>query len=103
MLKQAYEHGHDDINQRMLISAIQKAEQLIDQLKNALSVDSHLLDETYVNDLKDCIQDVDRALATQERESIQKACDQLASIAQPFAEKRIANAIRQKLQHQTIS
>ncbi len=103
MLKQAYEHGHDDINKRMLISTIQKAEQLIYQLKNALSVDSHLLDEAYVNDLKDCIQDVDHALAAQERESIQKACDQLASLAQPFAEKRIANAIRQKLQHQTIS
>lgn len=103
MLKQAYEHGHDDINKRMLISTIQKAEQLIYQLKNALSVDSHLLDEAYVNDLKDCIQDVDHALADQERESIQKACDQLASLAQPFAEKRIANAIRQKLQHQTIS
>jgi molecular chaperone HscA len=103
MLKQAYEHGHDDINQRMLISTIQKAEQLVEQLKNALSLDSQLLDETYVNDLKSCIQDIDRALVTKERETIQKACDKLALLAQPFAEKRIANAIRQKLQHQTIS
>ncbi len=102
MLKQAYAHGKADINQRLLVSARIKAEQLVEQLKNALNLDAHLLDETYLNDLQDCIQDVNQALATQERESIQKACDQLAKVAQPFAEKRITNAIKQKLQHQTI-
>lgn len=103
MLKQAYEHGHDDINQRMLVSTIQKAEQLIEQLKNALNVDSNLLDESYINALKNCIQDVIEALASKERGSIQKACDKLAEQAQPFAEKRIANAIKQKLKYQTIN
>ena len=78
MLKQAYAHGKADINQRLLVSARIKAEQLVEQLKNALNLDAHLLDETYLNDLQDCIQDVNQALATQERESIQKASDQLA-------------------------
>lgn len=102
MLRQAYEHGQEDINQRLLVSATIKAEQLVEQLKNALDSDAHLLDEDYLNALKSCIQDVNHALATQEREPIQKACDQLASLAQAFAEKRITNAIRQKLQTTTI-
>lgn len=102
MLKQAYEHGQEDINQRMLVSTTQKAEQLIYQLKNALNTDFNLLDEAYINALKSCIQDVDCAIASKDREAIQKTCDKLAEIAQPFAEKRITNAIKQKLQHQTI-
>ncbi len=102
MLKQAYEHGQTDLNQRLLVSVTVKAEQLVGQLKNALDLDAHLLDADYLNALQDCIQDVNHALTTNERESIQKACDQLASIAQPFAEKRITNAIKQKLQTTTI-
>ncbi len=102
MLKQGYEHGEEDLNNRLLIAAKIKAEQLITQLESALSLDAHLLDEDQINDLKVCVWDVKQKLETQDRLSIQKACDNLALLAQPFAEKRIAHAIKQKFQHQTI-
>ncbi len=102
MLKQAYEHGAEDINNRLLIAARIKAEQLVTQLENALNLDAVLLDEDQINALKFCVWDVKQALETQDRSSIQKACDTLALLAQPFAEKRIAHAIKQKFQHQTI-
>ena len=102
MLKQGYEHGEEDLNNRLLIAAKIKAEQLITQLESALSLDAHLLDEDQINDLKVCVWDVKQNLETQDRLSIQKACDNLALLAQPFAEKRIAHAIKQKFQHQTI-
>ncbi len=103
MLKQSYEHAEEDINNRLLTSATIKAEQLIAQLESALNIDAHLLNELQINAFKICIQDVKSAIETQDRLSIQKACDNLASLAQPFAEKRIAHAIKQKFQHQTIS
>lgn len=102
MLKQGYEHGEEDLNNRLLIAAKIKAEQLITQLESALSLDAQLLDEDQVNDLKVCVWDVKQNLQTQDRLSIKKACDNLALLAQPFAEKRIAHAIKQKFQHQTI-
>ena len=43
------------------------------------------------------------AVKIKDRDLIQQASDQLASLAQPFAEKRITNAIRQKLQNKNIS
>ena len=79
-----------------------KAEQLITQLESALNLDAHLLDEDQINALKVCVWDVKQKLSIQDCSSIQKACDDLALLAQPFAEKRIAHAIKQKFQHQTI-
>lgn len=102
MLKQAYEHGAEDLDNRLLIATRIKAEQLITQLESALSLDAHLLDEDQINALKICVWDLKQTLEMQDRVSIQKACDNLALLAQPFAEKRIANAIKQKFQHQTI-
>ena len=103
MLRQSFEHGKEDLNNRLLIAAKIKAEQLIAQLESALAIDAHLLDETTINDLKICIEAIKSQLSTQDRISIQEHCDKLALLAQPFAEKRIANAIKQKFQHQTIS
>lgn len=103
MLKQSYEHGIEDLNNRMLVAAKIKAEQLITQLESALSIDAHLLDEDHLNALKICVQDIKKLLLTQDYSTLQKACDKLALLAQPFAEKRIAQAIKQKFQHQTIS
>jgi molecular chaperone HscA len=102
MIKQAYEHNTEDLDNRLLVAAQIKAEQLITQLESALNLDAHLLDEEQINALKVCVWDLKQTLETQDRASIQKACDTLAFLAQPFAEKRIANAIKQKFQHQTI-
>ena len=102
MLKQGYEHGEEDLNNRLLIAAKIKAEQLLTQLESALNLDAHLLDEDQINALKVCVWDVKQKLNIQDCSSIQKACDDLALLAQPFAEKRIAHAIKQKFQHQTI-
>jgi molecular chaperone HscA len=102
MLQQAYKHGAEDLNNRLLIAARIKAQQLVTQLESALSLDADLLDEDQINALKVCVWDVKQTLETQDRASIQKACDTLALLAQPFAEKRIAHAIKQKFQHQTI-
>jgi molecular chaperone HscA len=102
MLKQGYEHGEEDLSNRLLIAAKIKAEQLIAQLESALGLDAHLLDEDQINALKVCVRDVKQKLSVKDCSSIQKACDDLALLAQPFAEKRIAHAIKQKFQHQTI-
>ena len=102
MLKQAYEYGAEDLNSRLLIAARIKAQQLIAQLESALNLDADLLDEDQINALKVGVWDMKQTLETQDCASIQKACDTLALLAQPFAEKRIANAIKQKFQHQTI-
>ncbi|MBP9828642.1 MAG: Hsp70 family protein [Proteobacteria bacterium] len=103
MLRQAYEHAEEDMSNRLLIAAKIKAKQLVAQLESAIMLDAHLLDEDEINALKICVQDVKSTLEIQDRLSIQKACDTLALLAQPFAEKRIAYAIKQKFQHQTIS
>ncbi|MCE2715998.1 MAG: Hsp70 family protein [Pseudomonadota bacterium] len=103
MLKQSHEHAEEDMNNRFLIAAKIKAEQLISQLESALQEDAKLLDAPQINTLKNCIQDVRLALKKNDRLFIQEACDNLSLIAQPFAEKRIAQAIKQKFQHQTIS
>lgn len=102
MLKQAYEHAEEDMNNRLLMAAKIKAEQLIAQLESALNIDAHLLEEAQINALKICVQDVKSALERHDRLLIQQACDSLALLAQPFAEKRIAHAIKQKFKHQTI-
>lgn len=103
MLKQSYQHAEEDMNNRLLVAAEIKANQLIEQLENALQIDAQLLNNDQIKTLNICIQDVRLALKNKDRLLVQETCDKLSLIAQPFAEKRIAHAIKQKFQHQTIS
>lgn len=103
MLKKSHEHAKEDINNRLLIAAKIKAKQLVSQLESALQIDADLLDEDQISILNMCIQDVKLAMQKDDRLSIQEVCDNLTLRAQSFAEKRIAHAIEQKFQHQTIS
>ena len=102
MLSNAYEHAKDDMEQRLLVAATIKSQQMLEQLANALAVDAHLLSITEIEILKEHSQTLSDALKSNSRVLIDEKCKNLMEAAQVFAEKRLNNAIKNKLNLKTI-
>jgi molecular chaperone HscA len=102
MLSNAYAHAKDDMEQRLLIASTLKAKQILEQLANALTVDAHLLSNAEIQTLNEHSQTLRDALKSNKRELIDEKCKNLMETAQVFAEKRLNNAIKDKLNLKTI-
>jgi molecular chaperone HscA len=102
MLSNAYENAKDDMEQRLFTAATIKAQQILEQLTNALSIDAHLLSKAEIDILNEHSKTLDDALKTNDRKLIDEKCKNLMEASQVFAEKRLNNAIKNKLNLKTI-
>lgn len=103
MLSKAYENAADDMNQRLLVAAVIKSQQMIAQLESALAVDSELLNNEEIKILNAHVQNLSDALKSCDKNLIEKNCENLMQNSQVFAEKRLNNAIKNKLYSKTIT
>lgn len=97
MLSDAYSHAEEDMNQRLLASAVMKSQQILSQLENALLEDSHLLNESEIQDLTTRATNLRNALDITDKDRITKLCEELMHASQIFAERRLTHAIKNKL------
>ena len=103
MLSKAYENAASDMNQRLLVAATIKSQQMINQLESALAVDSELLTDEEIQALQKNVQNLKDALKSEDKNLIEKNCENLMQSSQVFAEKRLNNAIKNKLYSKTIT
>lgn len=93
MLRSSMEHGREDITERLLVESRVEAERIVIEIESALKTDSDLLSEAQQKQLARQIQLVRGVLDSDDRDYIDVEAQQLAKIAQPFAEKRMDRAI----------
>ncbi len=102
LLLEAYTNGAIDIKKRQVAANRIKAEQILYQIKKALDKDAHLLDQTSLDKLHSHMNMLNQALEKKDTEHVSQLTDKLMELSQPFAEKRMEAAIKQKLQHQNL-
>ena len=97
MIIESMEHGRDDIMQRLLIEAKVEAERIIAELHSALAVDSDLLSEAEQQNINAQTVILQQAIASNQRDQITIAHEQLNKLIEPFAERRMNQAVMQAL------
>lgn len=102
MIHESFKVGKEDLDKRLLIESILKARQILKALEQGLKEDAHLLGtEEYSRLIEemDCLRGY---IEEKNRIHIQEQTKKLSYLSQPFAEKRIAHAISQKIVGQNI-
>jgi molecular chaperone HscA len=97
MIIESMEHGRDDIMQRLLIEAKVEAERIIAELHSALAVDSDLLSDVEQQNINAQTVILQQAITNNQRDQITIAHEQLNKLIEPFAEKRMNQAVMQAL------
>jgi molecular chaperone HscA len=103
MIIESMEHGRDDIMQRLLIEAKVEAKRSIAELHSAISLDAHLLSEIEQQNIDAQIIALEGAIANNQRDQITMAHEQLNQLIEPFAERRMNQAVMQALAGRKVS
>ena len=102
MLEEAIDLGEQDIEQRLLITARNDAEQILTALQNQLKEYSELVDDGERERFADAVARLENARAGEGRELIARLVEELNELTTPFAERIMEGAIKQALEKKTI-
>ncbi|MEW5727943.1 MAG: Fe-S protein assembly chaperone HscA [Pseudomonadota bacterium] len=97
MLRDALEHGREDMAQRILAEAVVEANRSVLAVRAALKVDSDLLSDDERQAIDAAIERVDAATRGTDRDAVNAAVEALEAATKSFAEKRMDRGIRQAL------
>lgn len=101
-LQENFEHGAQDMEQRLLIEARVEASQLLAQLKTALAEDGDLLDTLEMDNLQKALKALEKTVVIDDRNAIKEGMNQLETLSFTFAERRINRSIKRALAGQKI-
>lgn len=102
ILRDNYEQGAEDVDQRLLVEEKVHAQQFLKMLKRALSDDSDLLTTKELKNMEDEIFILQNLLNSNEKNVIKTQVKKLEQISQPFAEKRMSRSLTRALAGQKI-
>lgn len=97
MLRASMEHAREDITQRLLAEARMEAERSIIELESAMKQDKTPLNAAEKAAIASQIQVVRNAASGDDRDYIDVELQQLAALANPFAQRRMDSAITSAL------
>lgn len=97
MLRDALEHGREDMTQRLLAESIVEAKRSVLAVRSALKVDADLLSDDERKAIDASIERVDAACRGTDRDGVNAAVDDLEQATKAFAERRMDRGIRQAL------
>ncbi len=97
MLMESMEHARQDITERLVAEARVEAERVIIELQSAMKQDSDLLEDHELAAINRQIQAVRGAIAGEDRDYMDVEVQQLANLANPFAQRRMDKAIQSAL------
>lgn len=101
-LRDNFEHGAEDMEQRLLIEARVEAGQLLAQLKTAIAEDGDLLDPFEKNNLQKALDDLEKTVVIDDRNAIKEGMNKLENLSFLFAERRINRSIKRALAGQKV-
>jgi len=97
MLMESMQYAQQDITERLLVEARVEAERNIVELQSAMKQDAALLEETEKKRIERQIQVLQNAISGADRDYIDVEVQQLAQLAQHFAQRRMDRAIASAL------
>lgn len=102
MLEEAIDLGEQDIEQRLLITARNEAEQIMTALRKQLKEYVELSDPAERERMEGAARKLAAARAGGDRELIARLSEELNEICRPFAERIMDHAIRQAVEKHTL-
>ncbi|MFO0389026.1 MAG: Fe-S protein assembly chaperone HscA [Alphaproteobacteria bacterium] len=97
MLMESMQHARQDITERLVAEARIEAERVIIELQSAMKQDAELLEDREHAAINRQIQAVRGAMAGEDRDYMNAEVQQLANLANPFAQRRMDKAINSAL------
>ncbi|WP_032112852.1 Fe-S protein assembly chaperone HscA [Candidatus Paracaedibacter symbiosus] len=101
-LRDNFEHGAADMEQRLLIEARVDARQMLVQLKGAIVQDGDLLTIEEQEALQQAIESLEKIVVFEDRNAIKQGMQELETLSFSFAERRINRSIQRALAGQKI-
>ncbi|MBW8309647.1 MAG: Fe-S protein assembly chaperone HscA [Candidatus Paracaedibacteraceae bacterium] len=102
ILRDNYEHGASDIDQRLLIETKLEAEQFISMLTTALQQDGDLVDFSEGQAIDQAIEDLRKSLNSENKDDIKAQLRTVENLTQDFAERRINRNMKRALSGQRV-
>lgn len=97
ILKDNFDHGADDIEQRLLIETRLEAEQTMSLVTSALSQDGDLLTEDERQILDGCLDVLQKSLNSDDKNVIKTQLQALEATTQDFADRRVNRNLKRAL------
>ncbi|MBF0187473.1 MAG: Fe-S protein assembly chaperone HscA [Magnetococcales bacterium] len=97
MLRDALEHGEEDIRARMLSEARVEADRVLDALEAALSQDGALLDEAETEQVRAAMDHVRTTRSETDPQTINRSVEALDKATQVFAQRRMDAGIKKAM------
>lgn len=94
MLRESFEHGGEDLEQRLLVDARVEAERVVRAAEKSLVESALLLEDGEEDQIRDAINDLKEAVQGQSRETILERQKWLDQISMSFAERQMNAAVR---------
>ncbi len=102
MLMDSLTHAKEDINTRALVEAVTEAQQMIETTERFLVKNRELLAEEEVDTTNNYIQALHTAIASNDKDKVQHATEELNEVSRPFAERVMDAAIKEAMKGKKI-
>jgi molecular chaperone DnaK (HSP70) len=102
MLEESIDFGEQDIDQRLLISARNDADQILTALDKQLREYGELVDAAERRRMAEVVARVELARRGEDRELLSKLVEELNEVTTPFAERIMDSAIKLALEKKSI-
>jgi len=102
MLMDSLTHAKDDIKARALVEAVTEAEQMIETTEKFLTKNRELLNEEEITATNNQITVLKSAIASNDKDKVQKETEVLNDISRPFAERVMDVAIKEAMKGKKI-
>jgi molecular chaperone HscA len=102
MLMASLTHAKDDIKMRALVEATTEAQQMIATTEKFLSKNCAYLTEEEIALTQAQITQLQNAIATKEKDAIQKATEELNEVSRPYAERVMDAALKEAMRGKKI-
>ena len=97
MLRDSYAHGHEDIEERLLVESRVHSEQFLSMLETAIAEDRDLLEGDEETNIKNNILLLKNILKSSDKNAIKTQLENLERLSHGFAERRINRSIHRAL------
>ncbi|WP_010300073.1 Hsp70 family protein [Candidatus Odyssella thessalonicensis] len=102
ILRDNYEHGTQDIEERLQVEAILEAEQFLNMLNTALNNDGDLLENEERMVIDEAVTHLQKSLKSRSKDDIKAQLKTVENLTQDFAERRVNRNLRRALSGQRV-
>ena len=97
MLRDAFEHSHQDMRSRALAEHRVEGERLLEATQAALDADAALLDADEIQKIRAAMASLQKVLGAKDHRAIKKASDALNRATEEFAGRRMDAGVKRAL------